>query len=152
MLGSERSLQASGETPTQVSGCPAGGRGFRFSAPKDYLPCRGQSRLRAGESRQLDEATKLALQNAFDCISLDLSLGQHGGIEILQYLRDIGCNVPIVIIGGSHPATVHEALRAAKSLNRDICETVMKPVDLYHAQSKIIPIRASRRNRVLADR
>jgi CheY-like chemotaxis protein len=130
MLGSERSLQASGETPTQVSGCPAGGRGFRFSAPQDYLPCRGQSRLRAGESRQLDEATKLALQNAFDCISLDLSLGQHGGIEILQYLRDIGCNVPIVIIGGSHPATVHEALRAAKSLNRDICETVMKPVDL----------------------
>src|ERR1700675_1932136 len=26
-----------------------------------------------------EEAIKLALENAFDCISLDLSLGQHGG-------------------------------------------------------------------------
>jgi two-component system, chemotaxis family, chemotaxis protein CheY len=77
-----------------------------------------------------EEAAKLALENAFDCVSLDLSLGQHRGTEMLQYLRGIGCKAPIIIISGSDPATVHETLREAKSLNLDIRETVMKPVDL----------------------
>ena len=41
-----------------------------------------------------DEAAKLALETAFDCISLDLSLGQHGGIDMLYYLRGVGCKAP----------------------------------------------------------
>ena len=77
-----------------------------------------------------DEAAKLALENQFDCISLDLSLGQHGGLEMLYYLRGIGCKAPIVIISGCDEATVRETLRAAKSLNLDIRESVAKPVDL----------------------
>jgi two-component system, chemotaxis family, chemotaxis protein CheY len=77
-----------------------------------------------------DEAAKLALENAFDCISLDLSLGQHGGLEMLYYLRGIGCKAPIIIISGTDQATVNDTLRAAKSLNLDIRETVLKPVDL----------------------
>jgi DNA-binding response OmpR family regulator len=77
-----------------------------------------------------DEAAKLALENAFDCISLDLSLGQHGGLEMLYYLRGIGCKAPIVIISGADQATIHDTLRSAKSLNLDIRETVTKPVDL----------------------
>jgi DNA-binding response OmpR family regulator len=146
MLDTERSLQASGESPTQVSG------GSPVAAPQaaeasaalprllviddDYLHrkiiCRvaakaGYAPAGAGT---YDEATKLALENAFDCISLDLALGQHGGIEMLHYLRGIGCKAPIVIISGADQATVHEALRAAKSLNLDIRETVLKPVDL----------------------
>jgi two-component system, chemotaxis family, chemotaxis protein CheY len=77
-----------------------------------------------------EEAAKLALETAFDCISLDLSLGQHGGTEMLEYLRGIGCKAPIVIISGCDPATVHETLRAAKALNLDVRESVAKPVDL----------------------
>jgi DNA-binding response OmpR family regulator len=77
-----------------------------------------------------EEAAKLALENAFDCISLDLSLGQHGGLEMLYYLRGIGCKAPIVIISGADQATIHDTLRSAKSLNLDIRETVTKPVDL----------------------
>jgi CheY-like chemotaxis protein len=163
MLGSERSLQASGETPMQVSG------GSPAAAPQaaedsalprllviddDYLHrkiiCRvaakaGYAPAGAGT---YDEATKLALETAFDCISLDLSLGQHGGIEILQYL--LGCNVPIVIISGSDPATVHEALRAAKSLNLDIRETVLKPVDLDMLRYSFERIRAQPHTSVAA--
>jgi CheY-like chemotaxis protein len=56
-----------------------------------------------------EEAAKLALENAFDCISLDLSLGQHRGTEMLQYFRGIGCKAPIIIISGSDQATVHAA-------------------------------------------
>ena len=146
MLDTERSLKTSGESPTQVSG------GSPVAAPQaaeasaalprllviddDYLHrkiiCRvaakaGYAPAGAGT---YDEATKLALENAFDCISLDLALGQHGGIEMLHYLHGVGCKAPIVIISGADQATVHETLRAAKSLNLDIRETVLKPVDL----------------------
>jgi two-component system, chemotaxis family, chemotaxis protein CheY len=93
----------------------------RVAAKAGYAP--------AGASTY-DEAAKLALENTFDCISLDLSLGQHGGIEMLYYLRGIGCKAPIIIISGSDQATVHETLRAAKSLNLDVRESVAKPVDL----------------------
>ena len=77
-----------------------------------------------------DEAAKLALESAFDCISLDLSLGQLGGIDMLYYLRGISCKAPIVIISGCDQATIHDTLRSAKSLNLDIRETITKPVDL----------------------
>jgi DNA-binding response OmpR family regulator len=77
-----------------------------------------------------DEAAKLALASAFDCISLDLSLGPHAGLEMLQFLHGLGCKAPIIIISGSDPATVHDTLRDAKPLNLDIRETVLKPVDL----------------------
>jgi hypothetical protein len=49
---------------------------------------------------------------------------------MLQYLRGIGSRVPIVIISGSDQTTVKDTLRAAKPLNLDIRETVLKPVDL----------------------
>ena len=75
--------------------------------------------------RLRDERLRRRLQG-----ELDLSLGQHGGLEILQYLRGIGCKAPIIIISGSDQATVHDTLRAAKSLNLDVRETVLKPVDL----------------------
>ena len=64
-----------------------------------------------------DEATKLALENAFDCISLDLSLGQHGGIEMLYYLRGIGCKAPIVIISGAiRPPSTTPCGRRSRSI------------------------------------
>ena len=73
-----------------------------------------------------DEAAKLALDNAFDCISLDLSLGQHGGTEMLHYLRGIGCKAPVVIISGGDEVTFRETLKVAKSLNLDIRESMLK--------------------------
>jgi DNA-binding response OmpR family regulator len=77
-----------------------------------------------------DEAAKLALENVFDCISLDLSLGQHGGTEMLHYLRGIGCKSPIIIISGCDEATLRDTLKVAKSLNLDVRESIAKPVDL----------------------
>ena len=77
-----------------------------------------------------EEAAKLASENSFDCISLDLALGQYGGTEMLEYLHGIGCKAPIVIISGSDDATVRETLRVAKALDLDIRESILKPVDL----------------------
>jgi two-component system, chemotaxis family, chemotaxis protein CheY len=91
-----------------------------------------------------EEAAKLALEAAFDCISLDLSLGQHGGTEMMEYLRGIGCKAPIIIISGCDQATVHDTLRAAKALNLDVRESVAKPVDLDMLRYSFERIRTQR--------
>ena len=77
-----------------------------------------------------EEAAELVRTTAFDCITLDLSLGEHAGIEMLRHLRKIGCKAPIVIITGSDGATCRETLRVAKSLDLKVSEPVAKPVDI----------------------
>lgn len=77
-----------------------------------------------------EQAVELTQATAFDCITLDLSLGQHDGIEMLQHLHAIGCQTPIIIVSGCDGATCREALRAAKALKLNVLETVPKPVDV----------------------
>ncbi len=77
-----------------------------------------------------DEAVELLRTAAFDCIALDLSLGQHRGVEMLRHLHESGCKTPIVIISGCDDATRRESLRVAKALDLNVSEPVAKPVDL----------------------
>lgn len=77
-----------------------------------------------------DEAAKLVQDTAFDCITLDLSLGPHAGVEMLRHLWVIGCKAPIIVISGCDDATYSETVKVAKSLNLNIWESMPKPVDL----------------------
>jgi two-component system, chemotaxis family, chemotaxis protein CheY len=91
-----------------------------------------------------DEAAKLARKAAFDCITLDLSLGQHVGAEMLHHLAAIGCKAPIIIISGCDDATCRETLRVAKSLKLNVLETVPKPVDLAMLRASLERLRLHR--------
>ena len=77
-----------------------------------------------------EEAAALTQAHAFDCITLDLSLGQHAGVEMVRHLSAIGCKAPIIIISGCDGPTCRETVRVAKSLNLNVWESVPKPVDL----------------------
>jgi DNA-binding response OmpR family regulator len=132
----ERSLQVNENSPAGAPQSQAPVLPRLLVIDDDYLHrkiiCRVASKAgyAPAGAATYDEAVKLALENAFDCISLDLSLGQHGGIEMLQYLRGIGCKAPIVIISGCDEATFRDTQKAAKSLNLNIWESISKPVDL----------------------
>ena len=55
----------------------------------------------AGRSGKLRRGRRSSCRrSAFDCITLDLSLGQHAGVEMLRHLWVIGCKAPIIIISG----------------------------------------------------
>ncbi len=77
-----------------------------------------------------EEAAKLAQETAFDCITLDLSLGAHAGVEMLRHLWVLGFKAPIMIVSGCDDAVCRETVRMGKSLNLKISEPVPKPVDL----------------------
>jgi DNA-binding response OmpR family regulator len=77
-----------------------------------------------------DEAAQLVQDGAFDCITLDLSLGPRAGVEMLRHLCAIGCKAPIIVISGCDDATCSETVKVAKSLNLNIWKSIRKPVDL----------------------
>src|SRR3984957_10249265 len=47
-----------------------------------------------------EEAAKLAREPAFDCIPLDLSLGNHAGRERLHHLSMRGATALIILVAG----------------------------------------------------
>ncbi len=77
-----------------------------------------------------EEAAQLAQDGKFDCVTLDLSLGQHAGVEMLRHLWVVGCKAPIIVISGCDDTTCAETVKVAKSLNLVVLATMPKPVDL----------------------
>ena len=77
-----------------------------------------------------EEAAALAQATVFDCITLDLSLGPHAGVEMLRHLWVVGCKAPIIVISGCDDAMCGETLKVAGSLNLNIWQSMPKPVDL----------------------
>src|SRR5580658_3293515 len=93
----------------------------RVAAKAGYVPAGAAS---------YDEAARLAQESVFDCITLDLSLGEHVGDEILRHFWVIGCKAPIIIISGCDDATCSETEKVAESLKLNVWESIPKPVNL----------------------
>lgn len=106
----------------------------RAAAKAGYVPAGAAS---------YEEAAQLVQGTAFDCITLDLSLGDHLGVEILRHLWVIGCKAPIVIISGCDDATCNETEKVAASLKLNIWESIPKPVDLSILRDSLERLKAS---------
>ncbi len=87
-----------------------------------------------------DEAAKLLRESQFDCITLDLSLGDRAGVEVMHLLSVLKCQVPIIIISGSENTIRDETLKIGKSLNLNLCTPVPKPVDLVALRESLVLI------------
>ncbi len=79
-----------------------------------------------------EEALTMLHDNDYAAITLDLSLGQHGGVEILHYVFARGSVVPIIIISGSDQAVREETVGLAGRLHLNVYRSLAKPVDLAH--------------------
>ena len=63
----------------------------------------------------VSQATRLLHERTFDCITLDLSLGEQSGVEILKLLSEMKCRTPIIIISGSGDAVCAESFGIGNS-------------------------------------
>ncbi len=88
-----------------------------------------------------DEAAKLLRAGEFDCVTLDLSLGDRAGVEVLHLLSVIKYQAPIIIISGAEDAVCEETVRIGKTLNLNLCTPVPKPVDLSALRESLARIR-----------
>jgi DNA-binding NtrC family response regulator len=76
------------------------------------------------------EAEELLSRRTFDCITLDLSLGEESGIEVLQLLAEIKCRTPVIVISASGEETCDETVKIGNFLNLNVCSPIPKPIHL----------------------
>jgi CheY-like chemotaxis protein len=88
------------------------------------------------------QASQLVHERAFDCITLDLSLGEESGIEVLQELSKIRCPTPIIVISASGEQACDETVRIGNGLNLNICSPVPKPIHLSAVRAALTRIAA----------
>jgi two-component system, chemotaxis family, chemotaxis protein CheY len=106
----------------------------RVAAKAGYIPAGAAS---------YDEAARLVQEGGFDCITLDLSLGDHAGIEMLRHIWAIGCKAPIVIISGCDDATCSETEKVAESLKLNVWESIPKPVNMAVLRESLQRLKAA---------
>jgi ActR/RegA family two-component response regulator len=97
-----------------------------------------------------EDACNLLHARQFDCITLDLGLGEHVGAEVLNHLSKIRCKARVIIISGSEKAVCDETVRIGRSLDLNICEPVPKPIDLKALREMLEHIRMQSRLEKLA--
>ena len=78
----------------------------------------------------VDAAAAVLRERSFDCITLDLSLGEQWGTDILKLLVNLKSRPPVLIISASDGDTRNLTRDAAKVFGLNIHPPISKPIDL----------------------
>jgi len=96
------------------------------------------------------ETGALLRERTFDCITLDLSLGEDSGIEVLQLLAKMKCRTPVIVISASGEEVCDETVKAGHFLNLNVCSPIPKPIHLAALRRFLTRIADNTENRMLA--
>ena len=80
-------------------------------------------------SSYLEAVARLA-ERKFDFITLDLSLGERDGIELLRVLADLKCTAKIIIVSGNDQRVLKSTAWIARSMGLNPGATLTKPLNL----------------------
>lgn len=92
-------------------------------------------------------AASLLRERTFDCITLDLSLGERSGIEILVLLAEMKCRTPVIVISGSGDDSCDASMKLGNLFDLNLYPPIPKPIHLAGLREmlKQIPVGASAR-------
>ena len=88
----------------------------------------------------LDAAVRLLEQRAFDVITLDLSLGQESGIEVLKLLARMKCGPPVLVISASDDAVLAHIVRIGNGFDLKLYPPIPKPINLAVLRQALLQI------------
>jgi EAL domain-containing protein (putative c-di-GMP-specific phosphodiesterase class I) len=78
-----------------------------------------------------DIASELLQTQAFDIMTLDLSLGERDGVELLRLIADLKLNaMPIVVISGCEERILNTTRRVGQALSLSLSCCLAKPLNL----------------------
>ena len=130
------------------SGRPAGKPGSLLIIEDEPVHCAVISRIAgrvgftATKAFSYDAACKALGAKQFDCITLDLGLGEHIGIDVLRYLSTIRCRAQIIVISHSDKDVCNDVMELGKALDLNVYDAVLKPIDLEALRETLIQTRA----------
>jgi two-component system chemotaxis response regulator CheY len=99
-----------------------------------------QAGFRTTRAHSVGEAARLLREQNFDCITLDLSLGEQTGIEILKLLAAIKCQTPVIIISGLGDATSAATIEVGNFLHLNLRRPVPKPIHLAVLRAALVEV------------
>jgi CheY-like chemotaxis protein len=102
----------------------------------------GRVGFTATKAFSYDAACKALGAKRFDCITLDLGLGEHIGIDVLRYLSTIRCRAQIIVISHSDKDVCKDVVELGKALDLNVYDAVLKPIDLEALRETLIQTRA----------
>lgn len=88
----------------------------------------------------VEEAGVLLASHTFDCITLDLSLADRTGVEVLKLLSERGIRAPVIIISGSEDSVLTETIKIGNAMGLTIRPSISKPVDLALLRGELAKI------------
>jgi CheY-like chemotaxis protein len=101
------------------------------------------------EAENCGDVVRLTITQAFECATLDLSLGERAGTEVLRHFSLCKFRAPIIILSGADPEVARDAFELGQSLDLNMLEPMGKPVDLGGLREKFAAI-ATEQQRKLA--
>jgi CheY-like chemotaxis protein len=102
----------------------------------------GRVGFTATKVHSYDAACEALGAGRFDCITLDLGLGEHVGVDVLRYLSSIRCSAQIIVISHSGKDVCDDVVELGRALELDVCKSVLKPIDLETLRETLVHIRA----------
>jgi two-component system, chemotaxis family, chemotaxis protein CheY len=100
-----------------------------------------QAGYEVDEAATYEAALHLMGEASYACLTLDLSLGEHGGHDVLQHLARIGFPAPVIVVSGSDDTVREAALAVARRLGVNVCCAFGKPMNLSHLRTLLSEIR-----------
>jgi DNA-binding NtrC family response regulator len=100
-----------------------------------------QAGFEVDEAASYEAARRMLGLSVYGCVTLDLSLGERGGIDVLRYMAEIGYPSPVIVISGSDDEVRSEAFTAARNLKLNVCQPFSKPVRLADLRELMREIR-----------
>jgi DNA-binding response OmpR family regulator len=98
----------------------------------------------------LDAAARLLEQRSFGVITLDLSLGQESGIEVLKLLARMKCGTPVLVISASDENVLEDIVRIGNGFNLKLYPPIPKPINLALLRQALLQIAADAEQHGLA--
>jgi EAL domain-containing protein (putative c-di-GMP-specific phosphodiesterase class I) len=99
-----------------------------------------------------DIAAELLQRGPFDAMTLDLSLGEHDGVELLRLVVECGLQaMPIVVISGCEERILNSTMRVADGLALSVIGCLTKPLNLEKLRTTLqLPTQARQGHESLA--
>jgi CheY-like chemotaxis protein len=93
------------------------------------------------EAASYDDAERLLRAGQFACISLDLALGQRGGIDVMRLIAECAKRTPVIIISGGDAGCRADADALSRRLGLNSYESLPKPVNLADLKQRLAQIK-----------
>ena len=94
----------------------------------------------AVEAETCGDVVRLTAHDTYDCVTLDLSLGERLGTEVLLHFSICRFRSPIIILSGADAGLAKSAFEFGQSLDLDMVDLVSKPVSPAELRERLADI------------